>query len=111
MQPGLGGLHLLVVPLSLPFPALLLLPVLRLQLVEAGQLFSLQGQSPLLLLLQEDVPSVTAGHGGPLCQRGPLQLNVTVLLRNDGLKTDTRISKEKKKHKISTEHATLLRRR
>jgi len=88
-EPGLGGLDLLPVPLPLPLPALLLLPVLRLQLVEAGQLLSLQGQRPLFLLLQEHVPSVAAGQGGPLCQRGPLQLDVTVLLRDDGLKAET----------------------
>lgn len=86
-EPGLCSLDLLAVPLPLLLPALLLLPVLRLQLVEAGKLFSLQGQSPLLLLLQQHVPSVAAGQGCPLCQRGPLQLNVTVLLRYDGLKT------------------------
>lgn len=84
---GLGGLDLLAVPLPLPLPALLLLPVLRLQLVEAGQLLSLQGQITLLLLLQQHVPSVATWLGGTLRQRCPLQLDVTVLPRYDGLRT------------------------
>lgn len=88
-ESGFGGLDLLAVPLPLLLPALLLLPMLRLQLVEAGQLFPLQGQVTLLLLLQQHVPSVAAGLGGALRQRRPLQLDVTVLLRYDGLKTDS----------------------
>ncbi len=64
----------MAVPLPLPLPPLLLLPVLRLQLLEAGQLFFLQGQIPLFLLLQEHVSSVAAVQGGAL------QLNVTVPL-------------------------------
>lgn len=73
-EPGLGSLLLLPVPLPLPLPALLLLPVLRLHLVEGGQLFPLQGQRALLLLLQEPVPFVAAGQGEPL------QLHVAVPL-------------------------------
>lgn len=82
MEPGLGGLHLLPVPLPLSLPALLLLPVLGLHLVEGGQLFPLQGQRALLLLLQEPVPFVAPGQGGPL------QLHVAVPLRYDGLEAE-----------------------
>ena len=94
-EPVLGGFHLLPVSFPLLLPALLLVPVLRLELVKTGQLFSLQGQSPLLLLLQEHVPPVAAGQGGPLRQGRPLQLNVTVLLRYDGLVTPRWTQEEK----------------
>ena len=85
VEPSLGGLHLLPVPLPLLLPALLLQPVLRLQLVEAGQLLALQGQRALLLLLQQDVAAVAARQRGALRQRGPLELHVAVLLGDDGL--------------------------
>ena len=85
VEPGLGGLHLLPVPLPLLLPALLLQPVLRLQLVEAGQLLPLQGQRALLLLLEQDVAAVAARQRGALRQRGPLELHVAVLLGDDGL--------------------------
>lgn len=86
MEPGLGGLRLQPVPLPLSLPALLLLAVLRLHLVEGGQLLPLQGQRALLLLLQQSVAFVAPGQGGPL----QLQLPVAVPLRDDGLRKDRR---------------------
>lgn len=84
-EPGLRGLHLLPVPFTLLLPALLFLTVLRLELVKTGQFFSLQRQRPLLLLLQEHVPTVAARKGSSLVQRGSLEFNLTVLLWNDSL--------------------------
>lgn len=62
--------------------------MLCLQLVEVGHLFSLFLQVTLFLLLQEHVASV-ATRTLTLQKRGTLELNVAVLLGDDGLRRGT----------------------
>lgn len=89
LQPLLVCLRLPPLLLPLPFPARLFLPMLALQPLEVGELLAVLLQVPLLLLLQEHVGAAVPAAGAvPLGgeERGPLELDVAVLLRNYGLR-------------------------
>lgn len=89
LQSLLGRLCLPPLLLPLPFPARLLQPMLALQPLEVGELLAVLLQVALLLLLQKHVCATvpvagTVPLGGE--ERGPLELDVAVLLRDYGLR-------------------------